>query len=388
MPTVNNWKTLAFRVRFLTPAFLGDAEQKGRWRTPPFKALLRQWWRVAYAAQEGYRGDIARMREVEGKLFGNAWLDKQSGKAKEADFCKSLVRLRLSRWEAGQLTLWPSTAPQEQIVHPELTRPAGGRISPYLYLGYGPLDDRNGLARSPAIAPGEQTTLALAFPAENAELIEAAVALMHLYGTVGGRSRNGWGSFVIEGPGERRWDGLSRLPIRTWKEALVLDWPHAIGKDDTGPLIWQTGEYDDWREVMRALAIVRLGVRTQFVFSSAPPHPAPQPRHWLSYPITRHNCESWNNQLRLPNSLRFKVRPSPQNPDRFVGIIFHIPCLPPPNFRPQRDAIMDTWQTVHKLLDQMSNRPSQRKYESIQDPDRRKKLKPWLDKVHLKRIER
>ncbi len=38
-----------YTVRFLTPAFLGDAEQNGRWRTPPFKAQLRQWWRVAYA---------------------------------------------------------------------------------------------------------------------------------------------------------------------------------------------------------------------------------------------------------------------------------------------------------------------------------------------------
>jgi hypothetical protein len=27
--------TLDLTVRFLTPAFLGDAEQSGRWRTPP-----------------------------------------------------------------------------------------------------------------------------------------------------------------------------------------------------------------------------------------------------------------------------------------------------------------------------------------------------------------
>lgn len=33
--------TLAYDVRFLTPAFLGDAEQTGQWRTPPFKERLR-----------------------------------------------------------------------------------------------------------------------------------------------------------------------------------------------------------------------------------------------------------------------------------------------------------------------------------------------------------
>ncbi len=30
-----------YTVRFLTPALLRDAEQHGRWRTPPLKALLR-----------------------------------------------------------------------------------------------------------------------------------------------------------------------------------------------------------------------------------------------------------------------------------------------------------------------------------------------------------
>jgi CRISPR-associated protein Cmr1 len=29
-------------LRFCTPAFLGNAEQSGQWRTPPFKAQLRQ----------------------------------------------------------------------------------------------------------------------------------------------------------------------------------------------------------------------------------------------------------------------------------------------------------------------------------------------------------
>ncbi len=30
-------------IQMLAPAFLGDADQKGTWRTPPFKALLREW---------------------------------------------------------------------------------------------------------------------------------------------------------------------------------------------------------------------------------------------------------------------------------------------------------------------------------------------------------
>jgi CRISPR-associated protein Cmr1 len=33
-------KRLEYTVSFTTPAFLGNAEQAGQWRTPPFKALL------------------------------------------------------------------------------------------------------------------------------------------------------------------------------------------------------------------------------------------------------------------------------------------------------------------------------------------------------------
>lgn len=41
-------QTRDYTARFLTPAFLGNAGQDGQWRTPPFKHLLREWWRVAW----------------------------------------------------------------------------------------------------------------------------------------------------------------------------------------------------------------------------------------------------------------------------------------------------------------------------------------------------
>ena len=63
-----------FNLHFTTPAFLGNAGQNGQWRTPPFKHLLREWWRVAWAAQNNPK-DWRKMREIEGRLFGHAWLD-------------------------------------------------------------------------------------------------------------------------------------------------------------------------------------------------------------------------------------------------------------------------------------------------------------------------
>lgn len=59
-----------FTVRFDTPAFLGNAGQAGQWRSPPLKALLRQWWRVAAAKSVGY--DVARLRAAEAETFAPA----------------------------------------------------------------------------------------------------------------------------------------------------------------------------------------------------------------------------------------------------------------------------------------------------------------------------
>lgn len=36
---------------------------------------------------------------------------------------------------------------------------------------------------------------------------------------------------------------------------------------------------------------------------------------------------------------------------KLVGVIFHMPCLPPPSFSPDRKAIEDVWQQVHTFLD-------------------------------------
>lgn len=349
MALMTQWE---LTIRFLTPAFLGDAEQNGRWRTPPFKAQLRQWWRVVWAADHGYSKlaeKLADLRREEGLLFGNAWL--------EDDFRKSLVRLRLDRWDEGRLMKqqWPRDLP---VTHPEVPRPVGSS----LYLGYGPLEFRSGTAlkKNAAIQAGESAVFSLAFPIthDDTELkavverkaprIERALWLMHRYGTVGGRSRNGWGSYeLLSVNGTPKLEG--QVPLRDWQQCLDLDWPHAIGKDDQGPLIWQTQPHKDWEALMKTLAIIKIGLRTQFLFTSGSTAPTPEDRHWLSYPVTNHSVQPWGNNARLPNQLRFKVRQTEDN--RLVGVIFHVPHLPPLAFAPNRRTIESVWQKVYAFLD-------------------------------------
>ena len=55
---------LEYKVSFLTPAFLGNAGQEGQWRSPPFKALLRHWWRVVrYSHGAGAAGRIQKAKK-------------------------------------------------------------------------------------------------------------------------------------------------------------------------------------------------------------------------------------------------------------------------------------------------------------------------------------
>lgn len=340
-------KTRQLQIQLHTPAFLGDATQSGRWRTPPFKAQLRQWWRVAYAAQQQFAVNVREMRDIEGLLFGHAWLeeDRDEDNNKVAAR-KSLVRIRLSRWDEGLLKSWQSA---NKVNHPEV-----GMVDSNLYMGYGPVLLPRGsreptLKSNAAIQAKEDAQLAIAFPDEHAITLDQALQLMNLYGTVGGRSRNGWGSYSLQ-----RIDGVetptSSTPTQALAKCLSMDWPHALGADSQGALLWQTLPHKDWAGLMRTLAEIKIKLRTQaaFKFPHAQPDGQVHDRHWLSYPITRHDVNDWKRKnLRLPNQLRFKVR---ETDDGLVGVIFHMPHLPPAEFRPDPKTLESIWRTVHSHL--------------------------------------
>lgn len=343
-------QTLNYTLRFLTPAFLGNAEQNAQWRTPPIKHLLREWWRVAYAAEHGFNVDVAAMRHEEGVLFGHAWLENdQNDQGKKVAARKSLLRMRLGSWTVGKLQTWPT--PDMTVAHPEVPKPVGSQ----LYLGYGPLKFDKGtvLKANAAIQPNEAATLSLAVPDDHWPRINHALFLMARYGALGGRSRNGWGSFSLlalplgDCSGEDAQLARS-LPLRNWRDCLGCDWPHAIGQDDHGPLIWQTAPHDDWRALMKTLAIIKIGLRTQFAFTTGKNAASAEDRHWLSYPVTNHSVRPWGNNARLPNTLRFKVREVADG--KLVGVIYHAPCLPPASFGPDRQAIERVWRRVHQFL--------------------------------------
>jgi len=369
-------KQLSYRLRFNTPAFLGNAEQNAQWRTPPFKALLRQWWRVVKAKEFNY--DHSEMRKAEMRLFGAA---SDSGNERSH---RSLVRLRLDQWNIGSLTRVDHGTP---VHHPEvpakknkdgqLVKDANGNpiheVGANLYLGYGPI---GGQTRN-AVGPDDAAhTLTLFCPDKHVDELHKAMQLAAWFGTLGSRARNGWGALHIEGEGIKGFAEL-RIPAltsviepRPLTKCLDVEWLHALGCDSTGlPLVWrllkkddvkrQLVPFDSWEEAMKELARIKIQVRTSDFFKfqggGSGGHPNPQPRHLLAYPAgSQHNVADWGNNGRLANQVLFKVhRHKAPGHEGFAATIAHFPSRLPRHMAvgrqvPDQVAI---WKEVHRLLD-------------------------------------
>lgn len=348
-----------YHLRLATPAFLGDADQHGAWRTPPLKALIREWWRIAVAP--GLRYDPHALKQHETALFGTA-ADEAGG-----DNRRSRIRLALAHWNEGTLTDWSKVNPaingkpgqDPKVRHNEVDF-AGGMVGSQLYLGYGPLILEKGnpntrLKKNAALQADETNQLRLALPETDLAALARAITLAHWFGTVGGRSRNGWGSLLwTAAEGTAPLDTLSRSALeqtgctRGLGDCLALDWPHAIGSDAQGVLMWRSREaFTTWREAMKFLAQTKIGFRTDLGFDTGRNSPRIEARHVLAYPVTNHSVRDWGNNARLANTLRFKLHRDTDG--RLRALIYHTPCkptLPHPGV-----DLLDTWRRAHRFLD-------------------------------------
>lgn len=247
-------QTRSFRLRFVTPAFLGNADQDGQWRTPPIKALLRQFWRMAYAAAEGFNIDVATMRREEGRLFGHAWLeDDKDARGRSVAARKSSVRIRLHA-DRGQA--W--TDGTQKGVHP---LPDGPDTS---YAWFGLVKRGRGQADRTAIrAEKAESTrrLELAFPESVAARMDEVIALIDAFGLLGSRSRGGWGALQVEGSKTIATDVLPGY-ARDLGDCLRHDWAMSLARDGRGLLVWESNNsFRAWADAMRFIARHRQTVR-------------------------------------------------------------------------------------------------------------------------------
>ena len=110
-------ETLQVSVEFLTPTFLGGADQNAELRAAPFKNLLRQWWRVAVGSQYPNHKE---MLKAEGDLFGSV-LDESKASAS---------RVRLDLQDTGINIVSEKLDSLGKTKHPEVTNPFSNLTAP------------------------------------------------------------------------------------------------------------------------------------------------------------------------------------------------------------------------------------------------------------------
>ncbi len=328
-------KTLSHTLCFTAPVFMGNAEQNAQWRTPPIKALLRQWWRVAYAAEKNFALRVDEMRHEEGLLFGHAWLDDdRNARGEKVSARKSAVRIRLGLPAGQQGDAWGKGT--QTGVSPLTT----GLDTSYAWFGLinrgDGLPDRNALAIK---GQENRRELLLAVPEPHAPRIQTALQLIHHFGQLGARSRGGWGSFALDGISPLSAQQLAQH-AQTLTQCLRHDWPMSLCKDDQGLCLWQSkNTFPSWDKAMRSIALERKNVRV-----------ALKSLHGRDLrPVL-----GFASPGRMPNPLRWRVVPAASGQ---LGIqVFAMPTLIPEEGKQRIDAtqVRTAWDKVIQTLDASS----------------------------------
>jgi CRISPR-associated protein Cmr1 len=206
-------------------------------------------------------------------------------------------------------------------------------------------------------------------PESQIDEVRQAILLASWFGGIGSRSRNGWGSITLQG------EGMPRLPPSPQELAPYCqpfracfapdrDWPHAIGTDEIGPLVW-VGKKDgvtfrNWREAVFFLAILRRDIRAAAKrFGRNDDISANQ---LIAYPVTKANNRRWGNDERIAGSLRLKVI---ETGPGLVPVAIHLPSAVPRILFDKLSSSdqqwinrhqIDIWGAVHQDIDQKMNR--------------------------------
>ncbi len=297
---------------FVTPAFLGGAEQRAELRAPAFKSLLRYWWRIAVAKESGYNVEIIRSKEAQ--IFGSVFNQTLSSK------------VTVSVTEVEQLKI-ETKSPQNwsRKIDPS-DRRSGDVVS---YLGYGAYVGPGKFAdgRS-AFTPREGGTRAVVQGTARIEIrdrglnseqlgeLNRAMVLLANFGSVGNKSRNGFGSFYLADKtcAEFYRDKGSAIKLASRSYLETVNWPSSIALDENNqPCIWATESDSNWLGIMQEYAKIKKNLY-QFAKNRDRQPNGKAGRDMLGTHLPR-----------FPSQLHFVVHPT--NPDfsRYRGTLIHIP---------------------------------------------------------------
>lgn len=351
-----NTTELKFTVEFVTPCFLGGADGNAEIRAAPFKNLIRRWWRIV-------NGNLSPedLWKKEAELFGsteknpdiieeNKSLPKSQKKVEI--FGKSKVELKIiDSSKVNIISARPIRFADETMIHPEVEK-NGGQIPFETYLGMGPIFGSD--YKKSYIKEGSIIKFSLTVPKrqDNSIYVEfiKTLTLINMFGSIGSRSRNGWGSIRLIG----KWPESDLLDSAiNWSTVFTSDdkrvYPFYLGKDKNGYMIWKSEKFPYWSDAMAFLAKAYMETRTNFKFKkNNSKNQVIEQRHLLGYPVTHHNVKGWD---RLPSQLLLKVIKTPEQ--KYIAQIMHLPSAIPLKWDSESAGAGQgkTWDEVHKFLD-------------------------------------
>lgn len=323
-------ETATFRVRVLTPMFLGGAEGNAELRAAPFRNLLRSWWRVT-------QGPSNNLFDREKKLFGGVH---------GGDAVTSHVKVQVIGLENREL---PIIAVGTNINIGQMhNREAGGRpeVSRAAYLGMGPVHFNGNLNKS-AINPGAEFDLIVRYPVSEQALFQDIMSLVHHFGALGSRSRRGWGSFSLinENYNFKTFGELHQKFGKNLEQIFQgrLQYPFCLGCIANRPLIWQLNSSGNWQQNLGTIAEIYMNLKHHI---NVAPQGA-QDRHILGIPLTNHKLRDIE---RMPSQIRIINRVSADG-NSLITYIMHIPHKMSANLNFDVARQLRVWNSVHQFLD-------------------------------------
>ncbi len=327
---------------FVTPAFLGGAEQKAELRAPAFKSLLRYWWRIAVSKECGYKVELIRNKEAH--IFGSVFNETLRSKVTISVIEESQLKTETESPRAWERKIDPSD------------RRSGDVVS---YLGYGAFSGPSKFAPGrTAISPREPSNSAASQNVARIEIghrglnsdqlgeLNRALVLLANFGSVGNKSRNGFGSFYLaDNSCEELYQNKNKATSMVSRPILeAVNWPTSIALDENDRLcIWNTSTKKDWLGVMQDYAKIK---KELYTFA----------KNRVGQPNGKTGRDMLGTHLpRFPSQLHFVIRPTKPDFSGYRGTLVHIPVS-------QKEEIahseVNFWCDIYTKLDIYQNSDS------------------------------
>ncbi|MDR0407675.1 MAG: type III-B CRISPR module RAMP protein Cmr1 [Campylobacteraceae bacterium] len=273
-------------VQFVTPAFLGGANQSAELRTPPFKAALRWWWRVLFGAQ--YNNEIYK---EESKRFGST--DNASK-----------VRIEIvGNFDSAKTEYFKG----RDIFVTSRSRNNGQpfKINLIDYLAFG-LCDRKNYTRN-YFSPNSIFDMNISIHKSYKQELLLCLHALFIFGGIGSRSRNGFGSICL----------VSAIEKSCYDLKWQLEKPQNYPTLNCFSKLYETGKRNSWNEALSDIAEAyrkaRLSLENRHSFDK---------RALLSLPII---AQGISNNNRSPKQFMMHVAKTANN--QFIGRILSLPII-------------------------------------------------------------